>query len=132
MAAPLPETGTDRVNAMGHLDAVKAALLAATLLSWVALARAMLGGDRSGGLGNAGCAIAFLVTAGVTRLTFTEVETRIQILGFGIAAAALVAWGVSAAPRDARLTRWACCLLGTAIGAVATRELVHRYLERWL
>ena len=117
---------------MGHLDAIKAALLAATLLSWVALVRAMLGGRRSGGLGNGGCAIAFLATAAITRLTFTEVETRVQILGFGIAAAALIAWGVSSAQRDAKLTRWGCCVLGTAVGAVVTRELVHHYLERWL
>ena len=117
---------------MGHVDAVKAALLAATLLSWAALARAMLGGDRPGGLGNAGCAIAFLVTAGITRLTFTEVETRVQIAGFGVAAAVLVARGATAVDRDAKLSRWASCLLGAAVGAVATRELVHRYLERWL
>ena len=132
MAASLPWAGTDRVNAMGHLDAVKAALLATTLLSWVALARAIMGGDRSGSLGNAGCAIAFLLTAGITRLTFTEVETRIQILGFGLTAAALVARGASAANRGAQVRRWIYCLLGTTIGAVTTRELVHHYLERWL
>ena len=132
MAASLPWAGTDRVNAMGHLDAVKAALLATTLLSWVALARAIVGGDRSGSLGNAGCAIAFLLTASITRLTFTEVETRIQILGFGLTAAVLVARGASATNREAHLRRWVYCLFGTTVGAVTTRELVHHYLERWL
>lgn len=132
LAAPLPGTGADGVRAMGHVDAVKAVLLAATLLSWAALARAMLGGDRPGGLGHAGCAIAFLVTAAITRLTFTEVETRVQIAGFGVAAAVLVARGVTGADLNAKLSRWARCVLGAAVGAVTTRELVHHYLERWL
>ena len=117
---------------MGHLDAVKAALLAATLVSWAVLAYTMLDEGRQRGLGNVGCAVAFLVTAGITRLTFTEVETRIQIAAFGIAAALLVARQVSTSRHDAKLGRWVCCLFGTIAGAVLTRELVHHYLERWL
>ena len=118
---------------MGHLDAVKAALLAVTLVSWAALSRAMLATDQARRLNNAGCAICFLATAGITRLTFTAVETRIQIAAFGVAAALLIGQRVAAAgSHESRIGRWACCLLGTTVGAVAMRELVHKYLERWI
>ncbi len=117
---------------MGHVDALKAVLLGATLCAWVALAVLMLRPGRTGAPGNAGCALAFLGTAALTRLTFTEVETRVQITAFGVAAALFVARQVAVRDAGPKLQRWASCMAGTVVGAVVVREVVHHYLERWL
>lgn len=115
---------------MGHVDVLKLFLLASTLVAWALLVVVMVGppGLRVGG--HLGSALAFLLAAGITRLTFTEVETRIQITAFCTAAALLVARQTAGAAGGDRLARWAACAAGTVVGAVVVRELVHHVLER--
>ena len=114
---------------MGHVDSLKLVLLGSTLVAWALLVVVMVGprGVRVGG--NVGSALAFLLAAGITRLTFTEVETRIQITAFCAVAALLVARQTRGALGGVRLARWASCAAGTVVGAVVVRELVHHVLE---
>lgn len=117
---------------MGHLDVIKEALLVATGCAWVALVFAMLGPARLRVGGDRACAIAFLITAGITRLAFTEVYTRLQIALFCAAAGILVARQASATLTGTKLRRWGACVGGTIVGAVVSREAVHHYLSQWI
>ena len=117
---------------MGHLDVIKAMLLVATGCAWIALVLAMLGPARLRLGDDKACAIAFLITAGVTRLAFTEVYTRLQIALFCAAAGILVAKQASATLTGTKLRRWTSCAGGTIVGAIVSREVVHHYLWHWI
>ena len=117
---------------MGHVGPLKDAILAAAVLSWAALGASLLGVGRFRLSGYGEHAAAFLVAAALTRLAFTHVETRWQIAAFASLAAVYALAQARWVGGEEAGGRWAASMVGIVLGAVATREVVHHVLERWL
>ena len=111
---------------------LKIAVLALAVLSWTVLAAFLVGVGRFRPHGAFDRAVAFLLTATMTRLAFTHVHTRWQIAAFVAVASLAVAAQAARTGLGAAAVRWAASVSGIVVGAVVTREIVHHYLERWL
>ena len=111
---------------------IKTALIAAAACSWAALIVLSLVPSRLQISGNVRCAVAFCIAAAITRLAFRDFETRWQLTGFAIAAAAFWAYQAWVARRDVPGTQWLASALGAFVGAVIMRVVAHHHLWRHL
>lgn len=102
----------------------------AAVASWIALIALSLlpGGYRphTGASGNVEHALAYGLSAFVTRMAYRRTPSRFQLFVFAIASALFEILQIWIPGRTAAVENWAASAVGALAGLVAARTLAHR------